>query len=135
MNRTTILAAAGLNRLGLQDHITQYFTPEEMTPAPGQGTLAIQMRTNSTQIAKLVAQINDGGTAHCAQIERSFSHAVGGGCKSPTGAYAYRDGSDCILLTMYAEASGVILRHTHSAAWDTSTDLGLKAARQYLQSS
>lgn len=128
-----ILAAAGLNRLGLEHIITHYFTAEDMTPAPGQGTLAVQMRSDDSELYEMILQLNDADAAHCALIERSFSHAIGGGCKSPTGAYASRNNSDCTLITMFASNPETIMRHTVSAHWDASIDLGTIAAQHFLK--
>ena len=114
-----ILAAAGLKRLGLENCITHYFEPEEMTPAPGQGTLAVQIRAGDTTLAPLLSAINDEDAAISAEIERSFSRRVGGGCKSPTGAYAAKNGRSWQLTGMMQDTEGRIIRekmHSDSAA-------------------
>lgn len=124
-----ILAAAGLNRLNLQERIAHYFDAHEMTPAPGQGILAVQMRESDAELGALVAAINDADAERVAEIERAFSYALGGGCKSPVGAYAFRDGEQCRLIGMAVDPVGTILRTEASAPWDKSAQLGETLAR------
>jgi len=97
-----VLAAAGLIRLGLQDRITHCFTVEEMAPAPGQGSLAIEIRSKDQELQKLLSAINDPATELTATAERAFSSAVGGGCKQPVGVYASCDGARFTLQAMIA---------------------------------
>ena len=54
-----VLAAAGLQRLGMEDIITEYFDPFEFIPAPGQGAIAIQTRSSDTELNRLLVKIND----------------------------------------------------------------------------
>lgn len=119
-----ILAAAGLNRLGLTQRITSYFSIDEMTPSPGQGTLAVQVRTDDTTLASLLTQINDPLAAQVSHIERSFSAAMGGGCKAPTGAYARKEGEVAVLTGMTVAADGRIIREQMQAPWAESQSLG-----------
>jgi hydroxymethylbilane synthase len=128
-----ILASAGLKRLGLSDRIIRYFEPHEMTPAPGQGIIAIQARENDMRLQELLAIVNDVDTAHAALIERSFSKAMGGGCKSPTGAYAFRDADDCLLIGMRADSALNIRRDEMRAPWIASGQLGDALARKLLE--
>lgn len=134
-----ILAIAGLKRLGLEGKAVRYFEPDEMTPAPGQGILAVQARSDDTAVQEILAHINDADVAHIAEIERSFARATGAGCKSPVGAYAYReksgDGSAdvCHLIAMVAREDGTnIIRGTAQAPWGASTSLGEKLAKKLL---
>lgn len=123
-----ILAVAGLKRLGREKEISRYFSVEEMTPAPGQGTMAVQYALENTEVRDMLASINDQNTAHVSEIERTFSSAIGGGCKSPTGAYACLEGSDCVLAAMTTNVAGVIIRDTARAPWQSSADLGKQLA-------
>ena len=128
-----ILAAAGLKRLNLAHRITQYFEPHEMTPAPGQGILAIQAKAGNKELEKLLAAINDADAAHVARIERSFSKTMGGGCKSPTGAYAFRDGDECVLIGMRADSESNIRRDEMRAPWGANEKLGETLALKLLE--
>jgi hydroxymethylbilane synthase len=128
-----ILAAAGLKRLGLEARITRYFEPDEMTPAPGQGILALQAREDNATLARLLSLINDPAAARAAHIERSFSKVMGGGCKSPTGAYAWRDGEVCRLIGMTLDTEEKILREEIEAPWDKSDAIGEELAHRLLR--
>ncbi len=83
-----VLAAAGLNRLGLTDHISEVLDLKQMISAAGQGALAIQCRDESDSLAFL-ARLTDLQTVQAIEAERTFLHALGGGCSLPVGAYAY----------------------------------------------
>ena len=78
-----ILAAAGLKRLGLEKRITKYFNVNEMTPAAGQGALAVEFRKNDKKTLSILKKIQDKSTEICVNEERSFLKNVGGGCSSP----------------------------------------------------
>lgn len=98
-----ILAVAGLKRLGLEERIAQYFDIDEITPAPGQGILAVEVRENDRGVGEIVSGINQKQVERAAEIERKFSSIIGGGCKAPVGAYAVCDGDDCRLSVMVAK--------------------------------
>ncbi len=82
----TILAAAGLKRLGLEYRVSRYFTTEEMIPAAGQGILAVQGRAGEDY--SYLDSYSDEEAAVCAQAERAFVRALGGNCSTPVAAYA-----------------------------------------------
>ena len=95
-----VLAAAGIIRLGLQDHITEYLSPQRFVPPPGQGILAVQARADDLHILELLAAIDNVNTRYEATAERAFLEKLGGGCSVPVGAYA-RCMEDSMLLTIY----------------------------------
>ena len=83
-----VLATAGLNRLGMTEHISEIFDMRQMISAAGQGALAVQCRYEGDSIAFL-AKLNHVQTAHATEAERTFLHALEGGCSLPIGAYAH----------------------------------------------
>ncbi|MBX9690628.1 MAG: hydroxymethylbilane synthase [Candidatus Obscuribacterales bacterium] len=83
-----VLAAAGLLRLGLSERISQYFSPEESTPAVGQGALGIECRKDDKFVFELLSAINDQRVWACTKAERAFLKKLGGGCSVPVGAHA-----------------------------------------------
>jgi hydroxymethylbilane synthase len=128
-----ILASAGLKRLGLEKKIVYNFKPNEMTPAPGQGILAIQARESDSEIRKILDFINDKDTEQIALIERSFSEKIGGGCKSPVGAHAYKEGSEYRLMGMIASKDNKkIIRQELSAPEGKHQNLGIELAENIL---
>jgi hydroxymethylbilane synthase len=82
-----VVATAGLLRMGWGDRISQFFPIEEMPPAPGQGAIAVQARAGS-ELATLLAAIDDPAVSSPVQIERAFLAALGAGCAMPVGAIA-----------------------------------------------
>lgn len=95
----TILAAAGLKRLGLTDRISRYFSTDEMIPAAGQGVLAIQGRYG-TEYGFLDGFFDE--TARITSVcERAFVRELDGGCSSPIAAYAEISGKVLTLTGLY----------------------------------
>ncbi|MEU3772000.1 hydroxymethylbilane synthase [Streptomyces sp. NPDC032472] len=81
-----VLAAAGLNRLGLMPEIHQVLDPELFLPSPGQGALGIQVRADS-DAARLLAGTGDLGVDRCVRVERALLAELHGGCSVPVGAW------------------------------------------------
>ena len=94
-----VLAAAGLKRLGLEDRISRYFTPEEMIPAAGQGILAVQGRAGEDH--SFLEGFSDPSSSAAALCERAFVRALDGGCSSPVCAYAVAEGNTLRLRGLY----------------------------------
>ena len=101
-----VLAAAGLQRVGLGERISRYFTTDEMIPAPGQGILACQGRAGESY--EYLDAVRCEAAACCARAERGFSAELGGGCTAPVGAYAEIIDGELTLHGFYAdEAEGI----------------------------
>ena len=101
-----VLAAAGLQRVGLGERISRYFTTDEMIPAPGQGILACQGRAGESY--EYLDAVRCEAAACCARAERGFSAELGGGCTAPVGAYAEIIDRELALHGFYAdEAEGI----------------------------
>ena len=84
-----VIAEAGLNRLGLPDHISLILPPTDFIPAPGQGALAIQTRQDDTEICRLVSNLDDADSRLTAETERRILAGLHGGCSIPLGVYSY----------------------------------------------
>jgi hydroxymethylbilane synthase len=83
-----ILAGAGLTRLGLGSHVTEWLSLDVMLPAPGQGALAVQCRADDETTLGLLAALDDRSTRNTVTAERAFLSGLGGGCAIPVAAYA-----------------------------------------------
>ncbi len=83
-----VLAAAGVLRLGLGEHISEYLSFDVMLPAPGQGALAVQCRADDEPTRTLLAPLEHTPTRAAITAERAFLNALGGGCSAPVAAYA-----------------------------------------------
>lgn len=126
-----VLAAAGVTRLGLESHITQYLPLEIMLPAPGQGALGIQYRAKDGQTRDLLFAIEHHPSHVAATAERAFLSALGGGCSLPVGALASVEGGTIRLIGMVAAPDGSrILRVADSG--EAPQALGADLARQAL---
>ena len=82
-----VLAAAGLERLGLLDRVTEWLDPQAFVPAVGQGALAIEVRANDSFMIELASALNDPDTSTSVRAERAFLARLGGSCSLPVGAY------------------------------------------------
>jgi hydroxymethylbilane synthase len=88
-----VLASAGLRRLGIAATYTVPFDPAELTPAVGQGALAIETRRDDPGAARIEATLSDPVTNLCVRAERAYLRTLRGGCQAPVGAHAtYADG-------------------------------------------
>ena len=84
----TLLASAGLKRIGLQAKITALLPLEKFPPACGQGTIAIECRADDARIRALLADIDHRETSTALACERAFLAALDGSCKTPIAGYA-----------------------------------------------
>lgn len=82
----TVLAEAGLVRLGLTDRLTELLDPTWMLPAVGQGALALECRTDDAPTRALLARLDDAPTHAAVLAERAMLRGLGGGCQVPIGA-------------------------------------------------
>ena len=81
-----VIAAAGVARLGLAEHVTEYLSFEQMLPAPGQGALAVQCRADDDAVRALLVVLDDPAARIPATAERLFLSRLGGGCAAPIAA-------------------------------------------------
>lgn len=113
-----VLAAAGLERIGRLDVVTELFETDVMLPAPGQGSLAIECRTADAAghsgpaegsqgvLAQALAALNDEDTRLAVTAERAVLARLEAGCAAPVGAYAYRKGSMLYLEAVVCAVDG-----------------------------
>ena len=106
-----VLAAAGLKRLGLENRISRYFSPEELLPAAGQGILAVQTRLGMDTAC--LAMVRDDSAACCALAERAFVRTLNGGCTSPVAAYSVTEGTQLTLTGLYVSPDETVVRKGH----------------------
>ncbi|WP_262850256.1 hydroxymethylbilane synthase [Mumia quercus] len=83
-----VLAAAGLRRLGRIEEATELLDPLQVLPAPGQGALACECRADDTEVAGLLARLDDDATRAAVTAERSLLASLEAGCSAPVGAWA-----------------------------------------------
>src|SRR5262249_47053421 len=87
-----VLAAAGVLRLGLAQHISEYLPFAVMLPAPGQGAIAVQCRAADAELLELLRPLDHAAARAAVTAERAFLAGLGGGCSAPVGGFASADG-------------------------------------------
>jgi hydroxymethylbilane synthase len=92
-----ILAAAGLDRLGFADRITERLSIEDMLPAIGQGALAIETRVDDARVRELCGTLADRDAEVTVAAERALLAALGAGCRTPVGGFAVVQGDVVVL--------------------------------------
>ncbi len=106
-----VLACAGLQRLGLASRITVTLPVSVAVPAPGQGAVALQVRTDrGAALAAALPRIDDRATRAAATAERVIVHALEGGCQSPIGAVAVPHGDGLELHAAVTSLEGEEIR-------------------------
>lgn len=126
----TILAAAGLKRLGLEYRISRYFEPDEMIPAAGQGILAVQGRAGEDY--SWLKGYNDRGGEACAKAERAFVCGLGGNCSDPIAAHATVEGETLHLRAFYQnEATGAVYTGSRSGSVRDPEHVGHALAAEF----
>tara|TARA_B100000795_G_scaffold250932_1_gene219411 strand:- start:235 stop:1167 length:933 start_codon:yes stop_codon:yes gene_type:complete len=101
-----IMAAAGIERLGLHNHITEYLNENQMLTAPGQGAIAIEIRDGDNEILKILSVLNHTESVICVTAERSFLNRLEGGCQIPFAAHATIDGDILTIDGLVATLDG-----------------------------
>jgi len=112
----TILARAGLLRLGLEGEASEILAPEVCLPAAGQGSLAIELRKSDGALAERLRALEDPEAAVLARAERAVLAVVEGDCKTPVAALAERRGSVLHLRAVLADQDGTRARRDEAAA-------------------
>jgi hydroxymethylbilane synthase len=129
----TLLAYAGLKRLGKPEVATEVLSPTIFPPAPAQGAICIEARSDNDAIRALLAAVNDTDTFAAVSCERAFLEVLDGDCRTPIAGYAVVEGDQLRF-------SGTILtpdgQTHHSIAYDGNTqdavDIGRKAGQALL---
>jgi hydroxymethylbilane synthase len=143
-----VLAAAGLERIGRLDAVTEFLETDVMLPAPGQGSLAIECRTadaprkgGSTEgsqgvLAQALAALDDPDTRLAVTAERALLARLEAGCAAPVGAYAHRKGSmlhlEAVVCAVDGTASVRDKRATDGLTEVGATLLGIELAEVLL---
>ena len=101
-----ILAAAGLQRLGLEPRITRLMEADESIPAVGQGALGIECRSDREDLLQALAPLNHADTQCCVEAERALSRALAGSCNVPIGGFADIEGATLRLRGFVGSPDG-----------------------------
>jgi len=132
----TVMARAGLDRLGLAGHITDHMGLDIMVPAPGQGALAVQCRADDDAVLEMLSVIDEPAVRAAVEAERTFLEGLGGGCSAPVGAFAVTDRTSApwqlsMTAVVGANDGGRMIRLEKSG--DDPVKLGRAAAKEALE--
>ncbi len=128
-----IMAAAGLQRLGLNKYITQIINPEVIIPAVSQGIIAIESRLNDAITNEYLKSLNHTETWIAGEAERGFLHAIEGGCQVPVGCFSKTTGDHLFLKGFVASMDGMVyLLETESGSITNPKAAGEKLAERLL---
>jgi hydroxymethylbilane synthase len=126
-----ILAAAGLIRLEVERRITMFFEPPDWLPAPGQGAIAIQGKSDDSALRELFAALDHQPTSIATRAERAFLAALDGGCQVPIGALVGETDGRPTLYGMLADVTGRhIVRGSRSLDPDSPESTGTALAAE-----
>ena len=129
-----VLAAAGLRRLGFESRISFTLPLSACVPAPGQGIIAIEIRTGDETVKKAVEAITDRVAAEALEAERGVVDALGGGCQTPIGALAtpLRDDQFELVAAVIALDGSRMMRTVVHGHRHEARALGVRAAHELL---
>lgn len=126
----TLLAYAGLKRLGKLDVPTELLDPVSFPPAPAQGAICIESRVNDDRINGLLAAIDDRPTRAAVSCERGFLATLDGSCRTPIAGYATAEGDHLQFRGMILTPDGSVFHEIEtSGAADSAADLGEAAGQ------
>jgi hydroxymethylbilane synthase len=128
-----VLAAAGLQRLGWGDIISELFRADIMCPAVAQGALAIETRTDGKGF-DACAPLDDPWTRLPVTAERSMLGALGGGCQIPIGAFGTLEGTELFLTgAVFSPDGAQMIRYTATGDCTKPSELGRGVAGVLLE--
>ncbi len=129
-----ILAAAGLERLGLAGRIRERISPEISLPAVGQGAIGIESRRHDAAVTRLIQPLNHAATSICVQAERALNRRLNGGCQVPIAGFAeLKDNQLRLRGRVIDPAGGRLIKSELSGKAQDAEAIGLKVAEALLQ--
>ncbi len=133
-----VLARAGLARLGRLDDVTEVLDPIQVLPAPGQGALAVECRSDDTELFAVLAEaLDDSRTRAAVTCERTVLAELEAGCSAPVGALADvvegEDGEELWIRAVASSLDGALaVRLSASGPYDDPIGLGRKLAAEMI---
>lgn len=129
----TLLAAAGLNRVGLSHHITTRLSIDNFLPAAGQGAVCVEVCSNAAAIKSFLAPIHHRETGLCLLAERAFLRELDGSCRTPIAAFAMIEDDVMafrgLVLSTDGQESYEVTRKLAAPDETTAADLGTEAGK------
>ena len=130
-----VLAAAGLERLGLEDQISQLFTPVEMLPAVAQGVIGIECAADNVDLRSALAKLNDQAASRTTLAERAIARILQADCQSPVAVHAVTICSTITITALVALPDGSqSIRDKLSGPSEDAEKLATQLAHQMVKS-
>lgn len=130
-----VLAAAGLERLGLEDQISQLFTPIEMLPAVAQGVIGIECLAENVDLRSILARLNDQAASRTTLAERTVAKILQADCQSPVAVHAVTIGSTLTITALVAAPDGTqSIRDKLSGPSEDAEQLATQLAQRMIES-
>ncbi len=129
-----LLASAGLNRLGLTAPYLQKLSPEHFVPAVAQGALGIEYRSDRSDLAELLAFMDDPDARSCVVAERAFLLALDGGCQVPIACHARLSKNTIEVSGLVADVQGrTMIRKERTGLRKEAEKIGRELAMEILE--
>jgi hydroxymethylbilane synthase len=129
-----VVSKAGLDRLGLSQRISEVLSPDVCMPAVGQGAIAVECRLKDTEVADLLAPLDDAETRTAILAERALLAALEGGCQVPLGAWARVERGELLLDACVCSVDGVqYVKQRASSPPDQAAQLGEHMAKMLIE--
>ena len=138
----TVLAYAGIERLGLTEKVSLCFDPTDFIPAPAQGAIAIQAGKNNEEILNLLAGIDDMVSRITSDAERLVLHKIKAGCHAPAGVFAKVAGDNITIYAFVSNENGTefierkkqgLVKSAHEVAENLADELLKAGAAELLK--
>lgn len=130
-----VLAAAGLQRLGLEEHISELFAPDQMLPAAAQGVIGIECLASNLELRALLAGLNDQAASRTTLAERTIARMLQANCQSPLAAHATTVGSVMTITALVAMPDGSrVIRDSVGGQSEDAEQLATQLATQLIAS-
>ena len=129
-----VMAGAGLQRLGMDQYISELIDTDLVIPACSQGAIAIEIKENDTAIADLLSAINDQPTLLATDAERAFLRTLEGGCQIPVGSFSQITGDQFELTGFISSINGEeFIKEKVSGKLGEAVELSIQLAEHMLQ--
>ena len=129
-----VLAAAGMIRLGVEEKASQYLPSDKFVPAPGQGALAVQARSDDDAMLWMLRSIDHTPSRRAVMAEMAFLERLGSGCQEPSAAYARVAGETMVMQAFLASTDGKQSYYTKARGRaDNPHELAMEAVQQLIE--
>ena len=129
-----VLSLAGIQMLNLENQVKEIFTIEQMLPAIGQGTIALQCKKDDQKTLNILKAINDKETYYCTQAERALLEAIGGDCDTAIGGLAKLSNDKISLKSeLFSNDGRKKFEFQSSGSLSEAKEIGYKAGKELLK--